>query len=29
LREKQNMSKIKSTLSAVFLDVFQLKEMEI
>ena len=29
LGEKQNMSKIKSTLSAVFLDVFQLKEMEI
>ena len=26
---KQNMSKIKSILSAVFLDVFQLKEMEI
>jgi len=29
LGEKQNMSKIKSILSAVFLDVFQLKEMEI
>jgi len=27
--EKQNMSKIKSILSAVFLDVFQLKEMEV
>ena len=26
---KQNMSKLKSILSAVFLDVFQLKEMEI
>ncbi|SVA92775.1 uncharacterized protein METZ01_LOCUS145629 [marine metagenome] len=29
LGEKQNMSKIKSILSAVFLDVFQLKEMEV
>ena len=29
LGEKQNMSKIKSTLSAVFLDVFQLNKMEI
>ena len=28
LGEKQNISKIKSTLSAVFLDVFQLKKME-
>ena len=28
LGEKQNISKIKSTLSAVFLDVFQLKRME-
>ena len=27
--EKQNMSKIKSILSAIFLDVFQLKEMEV
>ena len=27
--EKQNMSKIKSILSAVFLDIFQLKEMEV
>jgi len=29
LGEKQNMSKIKSILSAVFLDVFQLKKMEV
>ena len=29
LGEKQNISKIKSILSAVFLDVFQLKEMEV
>ena len=29
LGREQNMSKIKSILSAVFLDVFQLKEMEI
>ena len=29
LGRKQNMSKIKSILSAVFLDVFQLKEMEV
>ncbi|MDP7037097.1 MAG: lipoyl(octanoyl) transferase LipB [Candidatus Marinimicrobia bacterium] len=28
LGEKQNISKVKSTLSAVFLDVFQLKKME-
>ena len=28
LGEKQNISKIKSTLSAVFLDIFQLKKME-
>ena len=29
LGEKQNISKIKSILSAVFLDVFQLKKMEV
>ena len=29
LGEKQNISKIKSILSVVFLDVFQLKEMEV